>query len=131
MDTHASISTSASRILLVEDEPTIAVTLGDDLECSGFDVVRVGNGAEAIRLLQRERFAAVVTDVRLPGADGIAVLRAAKANAAPMPVLVVSANWATLAVAGVHGADGFLAKPFGNELVVEWLRARCCRRWSA
>ena len=68
----------AMRILLVEDEQTIAVTLSDDLEAAGHEVLHVPDGKQAIRELQRKSFDVVISDVRLPGADGLEVLRAAK-----------------------------------------------------
>ncbi len=66
------------KILLVEDEKTIAITLTDDLEAAGHQVVCTGDGKEAITVLGEQSFDCVVTDVRLPGADGLAGLTAAK-----------------------------------------------------
>ncbi len=67
------------KVLLVEDEEIIAVTLGDDLREAGHEVAHTPDGREAINLLRDQVFDCVITDVRLPGADGIEVLAAAKA----------------------------------------------------
>ena len=67
------------KILLVEDEEIIAVTLGDDLREAGHDVIHTADGKEALAILRDQVFDCVITDVRLPGADGIEVLQAAKA----------------------------------------------------
>ncbi|GAB4151727.1 MAG: sigma-54 dependent transcriptional regulator [Planctomycetota bacterium] len=112
------------RILLVEDEPTIALTLGDDLEAEGHEVVRVGDGKEAIELLGQRSFDCVITDVRLPGADGLEVLRAAKRARPGTEVLVMTA-YATIehvVEAMREGADDYIQKPFLNEAVIERMR---------
>ncbi|MFO1051765.1 MAG: sigma-54 dependent transcriptional regulator [Planctomycetota bacterium] len=111
------------KILLVEDEKTIAVTLTDDLEAAGHQVVHVDDGAKAIHRLQEEAFDCVVTDVRLPGADGLEVLRAAKRARPDTEVLVMTA-YATVehVVAAMRdGADDYIQKPFLNQQVIERL----------
>lgn len=110
-------------VLLVEDEPLIAVTLEDDLAEHGFAVRHSGNGAHAVQWLQDEAFAAVITDLRLPGADGFAVLQAARRRCRPLPVLVITASGAAVSHE-LHrrGADAVLLKPFPNERVIAWLR---------
>ena len=59
------------KILLVEDEKTIAITLGDDLRGEGHEVRHTADGGEALRILAEESFDCVITDVRLPGVDGL------------------------------------------------------------
>jgi DNA-binding NtrC family response regulator len=111
------------KILLVEDEKTIAVTLGDDLEAAGHEVVLADDGAKGIARLREEAFDCVITDVRLPGADGMQVLKAAKEARPDTEVLVMTA-YATVdhAVEAMRlGADDYIQKPFMNEQVVERL----------
>ena len=111
------------KILLVEDEATIAVTLKDDLEGAGHEVMHVADGQKAIQRLGEEVFDCVVTDVRLPGADGLEVLKAAKRARPETEVLVMTA-YATIdhVVAAMRaGADDYIQKPFLNEQVVERL----------
>lgn len=59
-----------SRILIVEDEPAIALGLEDDLSLEGYDVTVVGNGLEAIERSEYESFDLVLLDVMLPGKSG-------------------------------------------------------------
>jgi DNA-binding NtrC family response regulator len=118
------MSDGPMRILLVEDEQTIAVTLRDDLEAAGYEVEHRADGSEAIDLLGQKSFDVVVTDVRLPGADGMQVLAAAKRARPDTEVLVMTA-YATVehAVEAMRlGADDYIQKPFLNEHVVERLR---------
>lgn len=116
------------RVLLVEDEPTIAVTLADDLVEHGYAVSHTADGSAAIELVQNGGFDAVVTDLRLPGADGLRVLAATRRGCAGAKVLVISAQataWGDAARAA--GADAVLCKPFANESVVAWLQQRVGR----
>jgi DNA-binding NtrC family response regulator len=111
------------KILLVEDEPSIAVTLGDDLTAAGHEVTHVADGKQALRLLGDTVFDCVITDVRLPGADGMEVLKAAKAARPDTEVLMMT-GFATVenAVAAMRqGADDYIQKPFLNEAVLERL----------
>jgi DNA-binding NtrC family response regulator len=111
------------KILLVEDEKTIAITLGDDLEAAGHEVHLVADGSEAVRRVEQESFDCIVTDVRLPGASGLDVLAAAK-RARPDTEVVVMTAYGTIedAVAAMRaGADDYFTKPFPNEAVVERL----------
>ncbi|MEC9047348.1 MAG: sigma-54 dependent transcriptional regulator [Planctomycetota bacterium] len=112
------------RILLVEDEQTIAVTLADDLGGAGYDVLHIPDGKQAIAELQRKSFDVVITDVRLPGADGLEVLKAAK-QARPDTEVVMMTAYATVehAVEAMRlGADDYIQKPFLNEHVLDRLQ---------
>jgi DNA-binding NtrC family response regulator len=112
------------KLLLVEDEELIAVTLGDDLREAGHEVLHTADGKEAIRILRDQVFDCVITDVRLPGADGIEVLQAAK-TARPDTEVIVMTAFATVeaAVEAMRcGADDYIQKPFLNDTVVERLK---------
>jgi DNA-binding NtrC family response regulator len=111
------------KILLVEDEKTIAITLCDDLENAGHEVVHTADGTQALQLLKETVFDCVVTDVRLPGADGLQVLKAAK-TARPDTEVIVMTAFATIehAVEAMRlGADDYIQKPFLNETVLDRL----------
>ncbi len=83
------------QVLLVEDEQTIAVTLSDDLREAGHDVVHVADGKAALDLLGQRVFDVVITDVRLPGADGLQVLAASK-RARPDTEVLMMTGYATV-----------------------------------
>jgi len=112
------------KILLVEDEKTIAVTLGDDLTAAGHEVVHTPDGKQALGLLREQAFDCVITDVRLPGADGMQVLKAAK-EARPETEVLMMTGYATIehAVQAIRaGADDYIQKPFLNEAILERLQ---------
>lgn len=117
------------RVLLVEDEPLVAVTLSHDLEDAGYDVVVDGDGTHAIERLRAEPFQCVVTDLRLPGADGRSVVAAAKRMRPEAAVFVVTAHATDRDARELRrlGVDELFLKPFPNEAVVARI-ARGARR---
>jgi DNA-binding NtrC family response regulator len=111
------------KVLLVEDEKTIAVTLTDDLVQAGHEVEHTADGSEACRILGERVFDCVITDVRLPGASGLEVLAAAK-RARPDTDVLVMTGYATVeqAVEAMRlGAFDYIQKPFLNDTVLERL----------
>ena len=107
-------SSGVARVLLVEDEPTLAVALADNLEGEGYQVEIAPDGNRAL-----ERWAAwkpdlVVLDVMLPGLDGLQVCRQMRALGYTTPVLFLSAKESPEErVEGLRvGGDDYLAKPF-------------------
>jgi DNA-binding NtrC family response regulator len=108
------------RVLLAEDEPTIRVTLGDALEAAGHSVVAVEDTAGALAALERDSPEAVITDMRMPGAGGLAVLERSLALEPRRPVVLIT-GFATVdqAVEAMRlGATNYIQKPFRNENLV-------------
>ena len=108
------------RILIVEDDPGLRFTMTDALEVAGFAVTGASSGTEAIRRLHDERFDVVVTDLRLPGKDGMEVLREAMGKTPP-PSVVVMTGYGSVesAVAAIKsGAEDYLTKPFPMEALL-------------
>jgi two-component system OmpR family response regulator len=115
------------RILVVEDEPTIAAQLADTLTRAGYAVDAVGNGLDAHFMGDDEGqpFDAVILDLGLPQMDGLTVLKKWRAAGRRMPVLILTArdNWHEK-VAGIDaGADDYLSKPFHMEELLARVRA--------
>ncbi len=115
-----------SRILIVEDKDSLRTMLEEMLKAEGLrvDVAATGTGAVE-RLRAGERFDLVLTDWRLPGADGLAVLDAAVAQDPTLPVLVMTAfgSIETAVEAMKRGAEDFITKPVDPDL----LRLRVAR----
>ncbi|MBK8014400.1 MAG: sigma-54-dependent Fis family transcriptional regulator [Deltaproteobacteria bacterium] len=101
-------------ILLVDDEPTIRLSAGDALRSDGHNVTTAADGAEALAHLSAARFDVVVTDVRMPKADGIEILRNVKQRPLSADVILMSAYAGVPdAVEAVkQGAEDYLTKPF-------------------
>jgi DNA-binding NtrC family response regulator len=100
-------------ILLVEDKDSLRMMLKLAIQGEGHDVVEARDQGEAMRALQQDRPALVLTDLRLPEGDGFGVLRAAKELDPELPVIVMTAYGSIQdAVAAMKdGALDFLAKP--------------------
>ena len=113
-----------SDILLVEDKDSLRQMLRLTLENAGHSVEATGNPSEAIRGLERARYRLVLTDLRMPGASGLDVLRAARAADGLLPVVVMTAYGSIdeAVQAMKDGAYDFLQKPVDSRhllLIVE------------
>ncbi len=106
-----------TRVLVADDEPKLSKLLAEALELDGHEVVRVGSGREAVTRLAAGGFDVVVTDLRMPEVDGLAVLAAARALPAPPEVVLMTAYAsAESAVAAMKaGAADYVTKPFAMD----------------
>lgn len=102
------------RVLIVEDEPALATSLGDRLASEGYDAEIEGDGARAFSRAREEAFDLIVLDVMLPGKDGFSVCRDLRGLGVNTPVLMLTARGQTIdRVLGLKlGADDYLTKPF-------------------
>jgi DNA-binding response OmpR family regulator len=107
---------SRQRILVVEDEPAIAMGLEDDLKMEGYDVEVIGDGVEASRRAKESAFDLIVLDIMLPGKDGFEVCRDLRRSGLRLPILMLTAKAREEEkVMGLElGADDYLTKPFGT-----------------
>jgi two-component system, OmpR family, alkaline phosphatase synthesis response regulator PhoP len=102
------------RILLVEDEPGLVLTLTDLLAAEGYDVYSETNGLAGLDRALRERFDLILLDVMLPGKNGFEVCQELRQNACDTAILMLTAKTQVAdKVEGLKlGADDYLAKPF-------------------
>jgi DNA-binding response OmpR family regulator len=117
------------RLLLVEDERSIAESVQYALRAEGFDVDTVGSGEEALARTDAAAYDAVVLDLMLPGISGVEVCRRLRATSA-VPVLMLTARTAEAdVVLGLEaGADDYVPKPFSMLELVGRVRAILRRR---
>ena len=111
-------------ILLVDDEPLMRLSMMDALEAVGCDVRAVPTGTEGIEAIREKTFDVVITDLRLPGVDGLTVLQTAKGKEPQTEVLVITAHGSveTAVEAMKLGAFDYITKPFQMDellLIVE------------
>ena len=109
------------RILVVEDEDSIAVPLVDGLRREGFEVVRAATGGAALEAAEPDL---VLLDLRLPDTDGLDVCRQLRARS-DVPIIVVTARGEEAdRVVGLElGADDYVVKPFGLRELIARIRA--------
>jgi DNA-binding NtrC family response regulator len=115
------------RLLIVEDKESLALMLRETVESEGLEADLARDGNEAVRkLASGQRYFAVLTDLRMPGADGIAVLRQVRESDPDCPVIVMTA-FGTIenAVEAMKlGAFDFVQKPVDVDYLLLLLR-RC------
>jgi DNA-binding response OmpR family regulator len=114
-----------SRVLIIEDDETIALGMARHLAAAGFDPVSVGAGDQGLARLRYEAPDVCVLDLMLPGLDGWKLIETARAEGIATPIVVVSARGTehdrvhTLEI----GADDYLVKPFSMKELVARVRA--------
>jgi DNA-binding response OmpR family regulator len=103
-----------SRILVVEDEPTIAMGLEDDLTIEGFTVEVVSDGVTAAARGASGEYDLILLDIMLPRKDGLTVCRELRRAGVKTPIVLLTARGQELEkVLGLDlGADDYVTKPF-------------------
>jgi two-component system response regulator PilR (NtrC family) len=103
----------AEAILVADDEPGVRESLAEILRDAGYAVVTATDGAAALRALEEQELAVVVTDIRMPGADGLAVLKRARELSPQTVVIVMTAHGSieTAVEALRAGAADYVLKP--------------------
>lgn len=103
-----------SRILLVEDEETLAVGLEYNLTEEGYVVKWAKNGKEAVKYYESEKFDLVILDIMLPYIDGFEIAERIRSSDPQMPILMLTARAESAdRIKGLEtGADDYLTKPF-------------------
>ncbi len=108
-----------ARILAVDDSVAMRQMVGITLSSAGHQVEQAADGREALQLAERSRFDLIITDVNMPGMDGIALVRELRGRAmykyVPMLVLTTEATTERKQQGKAAGATGWLVKPFNPE----------------
>ena len=117
-----------ARVLLVDDEAVIREVLTEQFEAAGFSVVAASSGEEALSLLAAGTAVdTLVTDLSMPGIDGLTVIRAAQERYPGLPAVLLTGNagdGVALAVGGaVSGSFSLLRKPVSGEYLIDRVRA--------
>ena len=118
-----------ARILIVEDEPDLVVTLEEDLRRQGYDTIVARDGRDAVRLGTTQQWDLVLLDVMLPGLDGFDVCASLRRAGVTTPIIMLTARSgeADKEVGLDAGADDYVTKPFGMRELRARIRARLRR----
>ena len=113
------MTTKQSAVLVVEDEPSVADLLSEDLVEEGYNCVIAATGEDALRRLSKSNFDTILLDLKLPGISGMEVLRKTKSVYPETAVIVVTAagDAQTAVEAMKNGAVDYITKPFELERV--------------
>jgi two-component system alkaline phosphatase synthesis response regulator PhoP len=117
------------RILLVEDEPGLVLTLSDLLAAEGYEVESATDGPAGLAKATSERFDLVILDVMLPGKNGFEVCREIRQRGSDVAILMLTAKTQVIdRVVGLRlGADDYLTKPFDPAELLARVEARLRR----
>ena len=107
------------KILIAEDEPLMRKTISLKLEKEGYSIIDCIDGKEALEKIETENPDMVITDIMLPYASGLEIIKAAKEKNKAMAVIVLSAlgQEKTIEEAFELGSDDYIKKPFNNNFV--------------
>ena len=106
--------TTRARVLVVDDEASIRELLEKTLAMSDYDVDTAPDGRTALERMRLYPYDLLITDLRMPGMDGLTVIREAKRYKADLPVLVITgySTESSAIEAANLGVNGYLTKPF-------------------
>jgi DNA-binding response OmpR family regulator len=121
------------RVLVVEDEPVIALGLRDSLEAEGYAVEVAAEGVEAEARAREGGFELIVLDIMLPGRDGLSICRNQRASGLSTPIILLTAKGQEAdKIRGLDlGADDYVTKPFARGELLARVRAALRRSASA
>ena len=102
------------KVMIVDDEEDIRISVGQILEVSGYEVIKAEDGDDCLKKLESEIPDLVVMDIKLPGMDGLEALKAMRQIDARVPVIMMTAFGTvnTAITAMKFGAYEYLLKPF-------------------
>jgi DNA-binding NtrC family response regulator len=114
------------KVMVVDDDDLFREMLADSLNVNGYTPYAVTGGEEALHELENGRVDAVITDIRMPGMDGITLMKEVKQRYPDLPVILITAFLSSDEINQEpvkSQADGFLQKPFEIDNIVRMLRS--------
>jgi excisionase family DNA binding protein len=102
------------RILVVDDDPAVLDLLGKSLQLSDYDVDLCSDGHSALEKLSGREYDLLIVDLKMPGMDGLSVIREARRRSLELPVIIVTGfSTEANAIEAINlGVSGYLTKPF-------------------
>jgi two-component system, response regulator FlrC len=117
-------------VLIVEDDADLREALTDTLRAAGITAAAAGNAGEALKLLESQEIALVISDVQMPGPNGYELLASIKRLRADLPVVLMTA-YGTIAQAVSamrEGATDYIVKPFDAQALIDMARRQLANR---
>lgn len=123
-------------ILVVDDEPDLGELVAFEFELVGANVLSASNGKEALDLVQNNNIDVVVSDIRMPGGDGVELLENLRAKNPKSPTLVFMTGFADITLEDAYdkGAVAMFGKPFNRNELIDTVRVSVLdysERWGA
>ena len=116
---------SSSTVLVVEDDYDLREALCETLDLENYEYVAAESGSEALKILSEKSIGLIISDVNMPGMDGIALLQKTKSDYPNLPVILMTAYGSVAkAVSAIQlGAADYIAKPFEPQCLVEKIQS--------
>jgi DNA-binding response OmpR family regulator len=117
-----------SKILLIEDDPTLRFAVSEFLRSEEFDCRDVSSGQEGMELLSEWEPDLIITDLLMPGKDGLQVITEVRELGRAIPILVMTGGGVTITssplldIASTFGANETVLKPFTNSQLLEKIK---------
>ncbi|MCW6512364.1 response regulator [Hyphomicrobiales bacterium BP6-180914] len=119
-----AINARRSSILLVDDQALVRNVIADLLEDSGYDVIQAGDAAEALDVLMAGKTVDIlVSDLSMPGLDGISLIRAAQAQRPGLPAVLLTGYVGDAPLLTLGGSFSLLRKPVNRNQLVDQVEA--------
>lgn len=111
------------KILIVDDEPLLQEVLGEELKYHGAEIAYASCTSEALNRLANEDFRIVISDIRMPGEDGVVLLDKIKSVSVENPIVVLISGFSDYKVDEIlhRGAGAFFNKPYEIDELLESL----------
>ncbi len=112
---------AALPVIIIDDEKHLRISLGQTLELAGYQVMSYESATQALKAIHIEWPGVVISDIRMPGMDGMAFLQEARNLDPDLPVILITGHGdiSTAVTAMRQGAYDFLEKPFRNEILLD------------
>ena len=132
MSSDTPISTQA-QVVLIDDDPHLRQALSQTLDLAGLEVASLGDARDLAARLPAEWQGVIVSDIRMPGIDGLELLQQLRARDSELPVILITGHGdIQLAVQAMRaGAYDFLEKPFPSEALLDSVRRALALRQLA
>jgi two-component system, NtrC family, response regulator GlrR len=116
---------SRRTILVVDDDPDILKLMAMRLRAAGYDTIPVSNGEAALAHIALNSPDLVITDLRMPGMDGLSLFNAIHASKPNLPVIIVTAHGSEAEALNAiqRGVFDFLTKPFDNKYLLQQIES--------
>lgn len=110
----APLAAERPRILVVDDEQAVRDLVAKTLAMAEYDVETVADGPTAIERLRTNEYDLLITDLKMPGMDGLSVIREARRQSAELPIIIITGfSTEASAIEAINlGVSGYLTKPF-------------------
>jgi CheY-like chemotaxis protein len=122
------MTTRSSTIMVVDDEAAVRTTIGAVLDLEGYTIVEAGDGEEAIRQIRTRAVDAVISDVRMPGVDGISLAGWIANNTPAITLMLMSGSRRSATLKGLPSEALFFQKPFQMPALLAALKNRLAHK---